>query len=375
MKIVYINQYNISDSVAQRIQEIDSGYDHESMKQAMNATLRQGFYCRKGHNSLPFVYSKEFFRTSMPDIDCNYNKSFGEITDQRCVELFQSHADRPWLVTWSGGIDSTAILVSILKNLSPQQRANITVSCNKISVYENPRFFHEHVRPNFHVIDSTPQEFGSLLDTHYILDGDPADMLQGSGFALNAKAWGLDLTQSWKQSAPLIDFLSTAMGRPAAEWIYNSMANNLDSLCDDPLDLKTYADWFWWINFNWKWSANRIHEMQRQPIPNVKPYLDSAIHWYDTVDYQQWSMTQGRYSLVRDSSLGNYKKLSKQYIYEYDKNAHYLKFKTKTDSDSRGPRSRPTAWFCVLDDYRTLTLDRDLDLILELLPTHVNQSY
>ena len=80
MKIVYINQYNISDSVAQRIQEIDSSYDHESMKQAMHATLRQGFYCRKGHNSLPFVYNKQFFRTGMPDIDCNYNKSFGEIT-------------------------------------------------------------------------------------------------------------------------------------------------------------------------------------------------------------------------------------------------------------------------------------------------------
>jgi len=375
MKIVYINQYNIPDTVAQRIQELDPGYDHGSMKRAMDATLRQGFYCRKGHNSLPFVYEQDFFKTAMPELEVGFKKSFDDITDQRCVDLFRSHSDRPWLVTWSGGIDSTVILASILKNLSPQQRSNITVSYNKISVYENPKFFHDHVRPNFHVIDSTPQEFGNLLDSHYIIDGDPADMLQGSGFALNAKAWGLDLTQSWRQESPLVEFLTTVMGDRAAKWTYDHMYSNLDSLTNDPLDLKTYADWFWWINFNWKWIANRLHEMQRQPIPNVKPYVTSAVHWYDTVDYQQWSMNQGRYSLVRDNgSLGNYKKISKQYIYAYDKNAHYLKFKTKTDSSSRGPRNKATSWLCVLDDYRTLTEEKDLDLILELLPTHLNKK-
>jgi hypothetical protein len=376
MKIVYINQYNIPDVVAEKIKEINPSYDHKSLMKAMDSTLRQGFYSRKGVNSLPFDYDESFFKAGMPDLQANYKKSFNEITDQRCCDLIKSHSDRPWLIAWSGGIDSTVILSSVLKNLSAEQRKNITVSYNKISVYENPRFFHDHVRPNFKLIDSTTQEFGSLLDTHYILDGDPADMLQGSGFALNAKSWGLNLEDSWQQSGPLVDFLTTVMGKDAAIWTYDHMAQNLDSLRDDPLQLETYADWFWWINFNWKWTANRLHEMQRQPIPNVKPYFSSAVHWYDTMDYQQWSMTQGRYSLIRDGgSLGSYKKVSKQYIYEFDQDAHYLKFKTKTDSDSRGPRHKKTSWFCVLDDYSTLTLEDDLDRIIELLPTHINQSH
>ena len=373
MKIVYLHQLSITKQIAHSIKNVYPDYDHESMRQSMLATLRQNFYCRKGANSLPFIYDEKFFNTAMPDIDCNYNKSFGEITDQRCLELINTHADRPWLVCWSGGIDSTAVLVSILKNLSPQQRKQVTVSCNKISVYENPIFYHNHVLPNFNVIDSTRQEFGDLLNTHYILDGDPADMLQGSGLALNAKNWGLNLNESWKKSGPLIDYLSTIIDRSSAQWMYNAMSNNLDSLEGDSLNLKSYADWFWWINFNWKWSCNRLHEMQRQPIPNVKPYLDAAIHWYESWDYQQWSMVEGRYSLVKDNvSLGSYKKCSKQYIYEYDKNVYDLQFKTKTDSDSRGPRPKGVSWFCVLDDYRTLTLDRDLDLILELLPTHIS---
>ena len=376
MKIAYVNQYNIPDHVGQRIHEINPSYNHDSLKRAMTATLRQGFYCRRGANTLPFVYDEDFFKNAMPEVDTQFNKSFGGITDQRCLELHRSRSDRPWLITWSGGIDSTAMLVSVLKNLSAADRSNITVSYNKVSVYENPQFFHNHVLPNFKLIDSTTQEFGSLLDTHYIMDGDPADMLQGSGFALNAKAWGLDLSDSWRQADPLIEFLTTVMGDSAAKWTYNRLAENLESLEHDALCLQTYADWFWWINFNWKWTANRLHEMQRQPLDNVRPYVESAVHWYDSVDYQQWSMTHGRYSLIRDGgSLGSYKKLSKQYIHEFDRNDHYLKFKTKTDSDSRGPPTKSTAWFCVLDDYTALTVDKDLDLILELLPTHINQGY
>lgn len=369
--IVYIHQRNIPDIVINRIQELMPSYDHSSLVKILNITSHQSFYSRTGRNTLPFKYNEQFFNSLIPIINTSSTDSFEYITDKRCNDLIKNYNDRPWLVQWSGGIDSTVIVASLLKNLTKHQLENVVISCNAISVFENPKFYYNWIIPNFKIVDSTSLKTESYLNTHYIIDGNPADMLQGSGLGLYARNTGVDMSTKWKDNTDqLIKFLSMQVGRPAAEWMYYNIAENIDSLDIDIPPIELCSDWFWWVNFNWKWPADRYHEMDWIDLPNLSPYFKSMINWFDSIEYQQWSINQGRYSLLENNTdPGNYKLPSKQYIYQLDKNKHYLKFKTKLFSNGR---VRSTPWLCVLDDLTTLSVEQDLDQILELLPTHLN---
>ena len=359
------------ESLVNHLQQYNTSYDHESLLKILDLTSQGSFYSRFGDDSLPFAFGNKFIDTNVI-VSQTFQKTFEEVTDQRCKELMTQCNDRPWIVLWSGGIDSTVILTSILKNFSKSQLEQITVACNNVSVFENPLFFYNHVLKNFKTINSTDRNLEKLLDTHYIISGNPGDLLQGSGLGLHAKNSGLDLTKPWNNcSGSLLKFLINQVGNKAAEWVYTRMEQNILSCPESQQLVNTVADWFWWINFNWKWVGDCWSDLERQNLKNTCAYFKFFRNWYETHDYQLWAINYGRYSLVQDgSSLGNYKKSSKQYIYDYDQEPYYFTFKTKTHSTGRVRREK--TWLCLLNDNTTLDAEQDLDLILELLPSHLN---
>lgn len=75
-------------------------------------------------------------------------RPFEELCNERARELLM-RADAlgsSIYVLWSGGIDSTLVLVSLLKNASTAQKKNIVVLLSEESIGENPRFYQEHIR-------------------------------------------------------------------------------------------------------------------------------------------------------------------------------------------------------------------------------------
>ena len=103
-------------------------------------------------------------------------ETFEQVTDQRCIDLHRTHWHKPWVVMWSGGIDSTLMLTSILRNISPGDFKNIQVWCNSASVYENPKFFMDHIQPNFEVVSD--METMSMARDVFMIAGE-------SGYILN----------------------------------------------------------------------------------------------------------------------------------------------------------------------------------------------
>lgn len=364
---------SLPEVIVNHINRYIPDYDHASMCKSLRLVSHQSFYNRAGPDVLPFRFDTEFYQKfCMPQIDQNFSKTFTEITDQRCYELISQYSQKPWIVQWSGGIDSTVILVSLLKNLSKEQLSNITVSCNAISVFENPLFFRNHVLKNFKTTNSTDLHIEEKFNDYYIIDGNPADLLFSGGLGLNAKNSGLDLSKSWRNSADkLINFLTYYADSNVAKWLYTHMEANLASNNEHCQVVETLADWCWWINFNWKWIGDCWHGLDAQRLKNTQLYHNSYINWFNNTDYQQWSISCGRYSLIKDGPCaGDYKKSSKQYIHDFDHNDYYLNFKTKGHSTAQ--MQQPQSWICMLDDLSTLTVEDDLDLILELLSTHLN---
>lgn len=372
--IAYINQKQLSHPTIRAI--LKEFPQHNWLQLAKFARYNQGVdshYVRIGQNTLPF---KNDYITPAPAYIPEFNMSFADATDLRYQQLARTHWTKPWLVLWSGGVDSTVILSSILKNSTAEDRKNIHVACNRISVYEYPEFYYKHVAPNFNVIDSSSIAINqSLLDQYYVIDGEPADQLFIAGSAQNILFSDPESLSNNLRTQPdqLLDILTQTVDRDFAVWHYETMLANINSTV---IPAETYYDFFWWHAFNWMWPSICLRSLATQTDTStvaVQAYLDNFIHWFNTPEYQQWSMHNGigvKCDLTRISSN---KLPAKRYIYDYTNDLYYYTFKLKLYSTGHQRKQYIAPWFCLLDDHTRLYLDRDLDQILQLLPSHINE--
>lgn len=376
--ITYINHKQLS-FIKSKLQS--SAPQHNWTEFCKLSQFEGGFdsmYVRQGRNTLPFINGlAELPGFRMPRYNSTFNLSYGDVTDIRCRQLRNEKWDRPWLVLWSGGVDSTLILTSILKNLSPAELENIHVVCNRISVYEAPRFFYNHIEPNFHLIDSsnfslTPE----ILSTYYVINGEPNDQLFFNGPAVNMVLREPDYAYRNFRTDPdyLLKFLSVLPGSDPsfAKWHYETQLENIESV-DIPVE--TYQDFFWWFVFNVYWTGILVRSMCMHTLPTrelVKLHMDNFIRWFVTDEYQWWSMVNNMPGIKCGSTIASFKLPAKQYIYEYDRDEYYFNFKVKLGSTGHYRKTPPgVEWFCLLDDFTPLYFDRDSQQINELLMSHI----
>jgi len=374
-KIIWFQQNALPLELSRLTQEILSDFDHTQYQAVLRTCLALGFWPRSSRPTTPFVNDPDFFNAAIPAFDSNFGLDFSTITDDRCNWLRTHKWDRPWLVEWSGGLDSTVIISSIIRNLSSHDFDNITVGLTRSSVYENPVFFEQCIRKNFSIMDISGDAYGDIYRTHYLVNGEPADMLPGGGLAEHAQRCGIDLKLSWRDSRDLlIDFLSTTVARRSgAIWLYDKIHAELLDPAEGLPPVDSIVEWFWWINFCWKWMPLTMHRFYPGD-QDARAYMDSLINWFDSIDYQQWSMVEGRYSLVKQTKQDRYYKTAwRDYIYTVWPDDYYNQFKIKTTSSSIKP-NHITAWACLLDDFTYLRLDRDLTRIKELWPTVINST-
>lgn len=347
-KIVYVRQTKDLLSMIS-----GTGILHALKVQSM--FMGRGFYARAGADVWPLKFQRDFWHQLMPvtvmpqptaqDLD------FAQCTDHVFKHLRATRWDRPWYVDWSGGIDSTVIVVALLRNLAPADLDNVIINLNAFSYWEHPDFYRDHIRPNFRCINT--QQYDRDVRNcvhHYRVHGDPADMLWGAARSLQAKKDGIDLSRSWRDNdTAWQQFNRRLWGDQAARWIYRVMAQSIESV--PQYGVETIADWYWWLNFNFKWVQKMVYDYA--PADQPQQYFDNIVPWYADPVYQLWSINHGRFSLL-NSSLDAYKSEAKDYIWSWDHNDLYRKFKLKFNSTGR-----PSSNECWAITDRLAYLDRE----------------
>jgi len=341
-------------------------HNWQNLSDSCKTTDTQNIMTRRtGRNVFPFdTDAVDSCNITPPAYDSTFTKTFSDVTDHQCRLWLQEKTDRPWLVFWSGGIDSTVIVASILKNTSPAERENIYIACNRASIYESPRFFYDHVQPNFKLIPSPDPSKKPLNELYHIIDGEFGDHLYCGGH-------GWELFQSMPDSMLLdirrdpdimLNHFASKTNKNFAIWYYECLLDNINST-DIPVE--TYHDFCWWIFFNYHYTSSYIKIKRDTFANNYSP------RWFATDDYQQWAMNNNQLGTKYTLNLSDSKLASKQYIYDFDHDEYGRIYKIKGKSVQVWNQSRIIKFFCTLDDYSTLYLDRDLDRILELLPDHI----
>lgn len=308
--------------------------------------------------SLPWpIKIKEKFR--MPAYDRNFNKRWQEITDGRARDVSQliQKTNKKFCILYSGGVDSTLITVALLKNLSKQELKNISFYCNTASIIENPIFFKKYIYEKFETMCSTRYLVEDVIAKgHTVISSMSGDVLCGSKNWLDLLAnryyYMRDLSaeskqnisKNWRRATdPSVHYsifkdliINHYMARGnigIGQQYYSKMEKNIET---SDVPIHSLYDFYWWNLFNLKY----VHLSAKfYIIDNVKMSFDeidnNMFDWYNTNDYQKWSMVNNYTGEKIDFSGASMKLCVKKYIHDFDKNDWYLHYKQKLPSNEQ----------------------------------------
>lgn len=229
--------------------------------------------------------------------------------------------DKPILVYWSGGIDSTAVLVALLR-----AGANPMVAMTHHSIAENPAFYKNHIRNRLATVEAMPVAHALLSGEGIVTTGQLCDQLFGGDIEplvcerVGCGMWHDSLSR--QQIVVILEKLNFSQSE--AEALYGDV---LSSAAAAGVTLRTIHDWCWWMNFAFKWSYVKNVMLLYSPLDAAQQlteeHLARRIHFVDTQAFQDWSVARREAKII--DRLETYKITAKRYIYEYDGDDEYLR--------------------------------------------------
>ncbi|SHN17666.1 hypothetical protein SAMN05192549_105169 [Duganella sacchari] len=265
--------------------------------------------------------------------------SYEACCDRRARELLALQEDLgvPLAVLYSGGIDSTLVLISFAKVLSPAElRERVHVYMSNDSIVENPRFYYDFVRR--HCTIRASEDFTSVLDgRHIMVGGEHNDQLFGSdiiGKIVQQQPFSV-VHQPYRRDFLVNFFVSKGLPEAAAHHWFSLLDQHIR---DTGAPVHSVFEFFWWLNFIFKWQSVyfrillRVDKAQRSRIDQqfCNRYYH---HFYSPAYFQKWSMTHPELKI--QDSWASYKFTAKDLIYEFNKDADYRRDKIKIGSLSR----------------------------------------
>jgi hypothetical protein len=276
-----------------------------------------------------------FDNDPIPDIPNGWNMSFDDVIEERSRELWE--IGKPIRLWWSGGIDSTCALVGLLQ--TKELSDDLIVYYSEESVTENPKFFNL-----LQGLSVTLQKHSTNIDNFFVNDANNWNNetinVQGNGGGEIYLSLGgvIDLIMGrtdWKELFNNEEFNNRYM-------MYNSDHPNhefhkprfMDFLEDyvlkSPVDIKTPWDFLWWLVYTTKYRSEFQYTFAPQIVDNK--FFKSEISFFHSNNIEIWSMLNHETGGHKNYDPSSYKFSSKRYIYDFDKNEHYFKNKTKNSS-------------------------------------------
>ena len=256
---------------------------------------------------------------------------------------------------WSGGIDSTCGVVSVLKNCKPEHHEQIHVVMSDSSRQENPVFYEKYLK-HYDRIEFTTLDFANIdIKNILVLDGEGGDQMFGSSLANKAFSMYPDIINAPWQSQ--IDFITRLLRKDwDTDHTWDVFINLMTGTIPDYVRVETLQEFFWWMNFNFKVDA----VLQRTPLyygttlsnADFGYFVKNCVRrLFAHKEIQQWSMSA---SSNEKTEGGKQTKMpARRYIYEFDHNEYYFREKRKELSTPMFNRK----YFAIDKEYNRYSLD------------------
>src|SRR5882672_5868243 len=296
----------------------------------MNVSLAD----RAGIVTMPFRFEVwEKFRLPV-DLD-GFTDTYEDCCNRRAQELLrlQDRQGVPIALFYSGGIDSTLVLVSFAKILGAELRSRVKVFLSIDSIRENPNFYYRFIRKNCDIESS--EKFPYLFDgSHIIVGAEHNDQLFGAELVNKIARFTSfeEMKRPYRRKFVTEVFRARGMQKLGANVWFDIISEHARRA---PCPVETVFDFFWWLNFVFKWQSvyfRMLLRINKELHGNIdETFIDTFYHhFFSTVEFQKWAM------INRDLKIGDswrsYKFHAKELIYEFNKDRDYLENKTKQGS-------------------------------------------
>jgi hypothetical protein len=307
----------------------------------------------------------------LPDLKRVYKEvDFSIVMDSIAAKFCNlvSASDRTPYIRWSGGVDSTSIIVSLLRVASPAVLDRIIILCDKKSIDENPYFYYKFINGKLAVEDDTAFKIDSTnYNKIFLVDGDCAEMIAGStvAYSLVRREQSDMLDKPWRSVPNLNEVL----------WPENPNRANFaidlikESIKYSPLEIRTVYDFFWWHYFNYKINDSLMRSAsyytQHLTPAESKEFFETSLHrFFVYQEMQIWSMITMQQR--GEKNLLDSKYYFKKYIYDFDRNDFYF-------YNTHKHRSMPDCWFRQFNVESLFAIDSDWNRYSVATPEHRHQ--
>ena len=280
---------------------------------------------------LPFLELPKFKKT---------NTNFEELCLTRARFLLDKAVatNRQLAILYSGGIDSTLIMTSLLTVATEKELKNhIKVLLSHTSISENKNLFKEHILKKCNIESSF--DFTHYLgnNKYIVVTGETGDQLFGS----------MAIKKMFVKYGKDFVFSSVTYEKVEKIFLDNVFPENVNlneievSKCitplfniikNSPIDIPTVYHFFWWLNFILKWQS-----VYTRTLAYINPKYEKTLlpeenyfAFFSDSSMQLWAMNNPD-KLIKDD-WKSYKYIAKEAIYNFDKNEDYLINKVKFGS-------------------------------------------
>lgn len=293
----------------------------------------------------------------IPDTKKYTNIKLEDLCLIKAREILQSIGNKKIILHWSGGVDSTCILCSLILARIPKDQLVIIYTPD--SILENYNFYNQLKKDNFRMIKYQWNSLTKLYNNFQhdiVITGWCADQLFGSNVNLNFPEQytvnykdGLKhiLLERWKYP---IGFFNDGNYMLEIANIDNAIEEFGEYAKKIGLPITYTCEALWLFNFAVKWSHVSMDSKLTLPTEELRK---NAINFFEDIRFQEWSISHYKEFYKHNQSLDveSYKKPFKNLIYFYNKDEEYLKTKGKVNSwTSQGKNKIVFTDFCIYDE-------------------------
>lgn len=271
-------------------------------------------------------YKPDFFnyKLMVPTIDDvknypSHSLSFSDLVDIRINELFNvsTNSNKNISILYSGGLDSTAIVIGILKNFSIADRKNVTLLCTPSSYYEFPKIFSMLVK-NFN-IQYCCHALEKYTKNSVLVTGMANDLHFGSnGWIQKAISIDKDLPYENYESG-MKKFL---------EFLYPNFGTKLFNLYrpiveESLIPIKTVNEFIFWYYYTQGFQLVRFAYLRYKNTFTSLQTFNKLFQFYDDPRFEYYSLNNIHLTISYEHH--QFKKPVKDYICDFLKDDSYQK--------------------------------------------------
>jgi hypothetical protein len=295
--------------------------------------------------SIPHFLDIDYIYSPIPT-NPSFNLNFYDIVEKRCLELLST--DKEINVAWSGGIDSTFILLSLYHYANDPDQIRVYGTYNSIIESGDffDRFIKNRMRYSIKINTTASNNFNYEQDCLYVT-GAMSNQLFTPGLSYNKNRDMLlefkdsnfigihDKHNKFLEKNALVDY-KKLLTDECLEFLTPSILNS-------PKPIITLQDLRWYIIFNYTW-----YNVLTNNLIGLNPDIIKKVHaFFNTEDFQLWSI----YNTDKATKTGDFSDdrwQLREKISEYTGDLYYSNNKKKFTSVLS---PKPHSWLFLLNDY------------------------